>query len=283
MSDPVPNIEAAAAIRAKAIVTPEVFRNLLPELQTDAFVISGVEAFDVVQRIRDAIATVPLGADWDTTKKAIIDDLSPWLDDNPKAAENRAELLLRLHAFREYQAANHRAIMAQADVFEYCQYVCTMDGRERDTHAALHGKILPTTHPFWLNHTGPWEWGCRCEKVPLTDYEVEEIRAADDLRDPANARVLDADALLRIERGEIFTGRPDPRGGDLKGPAKMWDIRTPRERGESDFEWRAGETGMPLDEIKKRYDPEVWAAWEEWARRQKMDDGRTVWEAMSKR
>lgn len=276
-TDPVPNQEAAAMIAGKSVVTRAVFDQLLPELQADAFTITGIEAVDVLQRIRDNIASLPLGADWDAVKDSILEDLGPWFD-NPDSAARRAELLLRLHGFRAYSAMNHRLTEAHADAFPFSQYVCTLDGRERATHAALHGKVLPTNHPWWETHTGPWEWGCRCEKVPITADEAEEMRGEDAAGDPANARVIEGAQLQRLETtGRIYTGRPDPRGGHARGAVQEYDVRTPKERGDSDFEWRAGDTGLTIDEIRGRYDPAVFDIWEKWAKAEKMPDGRTVW------
>jgi len=275
-----PNQQVSALIAGKSIVTREVFQQMLPELQLHAFTIAGIECMDTLQTIRDRIADLPLGGDWDTIKKEIAADMGPWFD-TEAAAQARAELLLRLHGFQAYSAGNHRAIKAHEDVFPFCQYVCTMDGRERDTHAALHGKVLPTNHPFWETHTGPWEWGCRCEKVAITREEAEEM-GAEDLSGstlPENVRVLDAEALARLETGYLFTGRPDSRGGHKRGAAVMFDVRTPKERGESEFEFRAGDVGMKLSDIEARYDAPVWEAWKGWAQHCTMEDGRTVWAA----
>lgn len=282
-TDATPNTKASEAIRGKSPVTREVFQSLLPELQADAFVIAEIEAFDVLQRIRDTIAELPLGGDWKELKAQIVDELGPYFD-TEAAALRRAELLLRMHGFRAYSAANHRLIEAHADVFPFCQYVCTTDGRERATHGALHGKVLPTNHPFWRNHTGPWEYGCRCGKSPLTAEEADEIAGEDATKPAEKQKVLTGAILNRLElTGILFTARPDPRGGSKTGAAQDFDVRTPKERGESEFEWRAGDTGIPLSEIRDRYDAETWAAFMAHAKATEIRPGLTVWQWLQQR
>jgi hypothetical protein len=68
---------------------------MLPELRARAFVITGVEAANVAQTVRDRIAELPAGGDWDKLKKEIVNDISPCLgSDNDEegiaAAERRA-------------------------------------------------------------------------------------------------------------------------------------------------------------------------------------------------
>jgi SPP1 gp7 family putative phage head morphogenesis protein len=281
---PLPHDEAAAAIAGKSIVTRSVFNKLLPELQEAAFTVSGVECFETLQRVRDAIAAVPQGADWDKAKETIAAELEPYLD-NEEASLRRAELLLRLHVFRAYAATNFRLMEAHRDTFPYRQYIATNDTNVRDTHAALHGKVFPSTSPFWETHTGPWEWGCRCEAVPLLPHEAADMLTEDKAKQlpPEAWRVVPEAILDRLQQiGEIHVG-PHEQGGIQKKQG-VYDVRTPREKtGDPDaFEWRPGEIAMPLETVRKRYTPDVWLLWEAWARSTKLPDGRALWDALNR-
>ncbi len=271
LTEPSPFDEGAAAIRKLAVVDAGTFAALLPELQGMAITVSGMESLDQVRRIRDAIAKLPEGTDFATVRDAVADELT-WL--NPVAAAKRATLLTRMYGFRAYAAAAARQNEAHRDVFPFLQYIATMDSNTRPHHAALHGKVLPADHPFWLNHTGPWEFNCRCEAVALTEFETDEIRDAD-LADkalpPEERRVLEGAFRDRLEKqGQIV--KPGGQG--------YFDVRTPRERtgDKNAFEWRAGDMGLPAAAIEKRYSKKDWAAWKARASRMTIDDGRTVWE-----
>ncbi len=274
LQEPVPFDEAAAAIRRLGVVDAATFSQLLPELQGMCITVSGLDSLDAVARIREEIAKLPEGADFTAQRNRIAEIMSPWM--NPQAAEKRATLLLRMHGFRAYAAAAYRQMEAHKDVFPFRQYLATMDSHTRPAHAALHGKVLPSDHPFWTNHTGPWEYNCRCEAVALTDFDVEEIKLADDATPglpPEDRRVLEGAFLDRLtNQGQIVK----------TGGTGYFDVRTPREKSgdPNAFEWRAGDMGLPFDEIKKRYSKDAWAAWEKRAAGLKLADGRNVLEWM---
>lgn len=273
---PVPHDEAVKAIRGKTIVTKAVFENLLPELRQEAFTVAGIEAFDVLQRIQEAVASVPAGRLWEEAKADIEAELGPYFD-SPAAAERRAELLLRLHGFRAYAATNYRLAEAHKGAFPFRQYISTHDSKVRATHAALHGRVLPADSPFWRNHTPPWEWGCRCEAVPLTPEDVEFIQAEDDAAGlPPEERRVMPDFLHRrlTETGELMVRHQG-----------FLDVRTPREKtGDPNaFEWIPGDVGMPLEKILERYDGFTRLTFEAWAKNVKPFNGeKTLWELLEK-
>jgi SPP1 gp7 family putative phage head morphogenesis protein len=70
------------------------------------------------------------------------------------------------------------------EAFPYRQYLTVGNGTPgvngvRATHAALHGLIFRSDDPFWDRFTPPWEWGCRCMIVPVTDNQVKGRRVRD--------------------------------------------------------------------------------------------------------
>lgn len=276
LTTPVPHSDGADYIRNKPAVTRAIFDALSPELQAKAFVITGVEALDVVARVRDLVAQLPEGGDYDDLKDEILKELTPWFVKSTDpleqakqqaAANRRAELLLRMHGWQAYARTQDAMIRANADVFPFSMYLSSEDSRVRPSHAALNKKIVPTDHPFWHNHTPPWEFGCRCDKVPMSAEEVDEIRADEAAKPVEDRQVLDAAQLGEIERnGRIV--KPSGQG--------FLDIRTPRERTGNGYEWRPAEDALSIDQILARYTPAERSAFEDFAANQKLDDGRTL-------
>lgn len=271
---PAPHKDAARFISAKKPVAAEVFYGLLPELRGRAFTISGIENANVLQTARDRLAQLPLGGDWEKIKKGLADDLSPWMD--PERAGKRAELLLRVHGFAAYSAAQYQVLDRQRDVFPAWQYQSAEDGRVRPAHAALDGLVVPADSPFWQTHFPPWEFGCRCQVVPLSGDDVADIERTDAKRVPEARRVLSGDRLREAESGRLLTAGP----GDV--PAYI-DVRSPRERqGGSGFHHFPGDLSVSLDDLRGRYDAQTWATFEQWARGTEVDeDGLTVHEWLS--
>jgi SPP1 gp7 family putative phage head morphogenesis protein len=277
--EPAPFGEASDFLKSKPVVSRRVFEQLLPELKARAFLISGIEVANVLQSVRDRIADIPLGADWDEVKKDVINDISPFLVDENATAEERAkqalgasaraELLLRLHGFQAYQAANYDVMKRQEDVFPYWQYLTMEDEKVRPAHAALDGVVLPSNHPFWNDHYPPWDWGCRCQVVPLSHDDVAEIHAADAEKAPDEKRILEGAVLERLET----------HGQLVRGPTNLVDVRSPRAKGKDGaFHWNPADMRITVEQLKDRYDAPVWAAFENFARGTEIEHGVTVWD-----
>jgi SPP1 gp7 family putative phage head morphogenesis protein len=259
--------EASALISGKTVLHKRVFDKLLPEFRAWAFTVTGMDDFDAMQRVRDVIATVPLGGDWGAAKAIIADELAPWLPGD--AADERAETLLRTHAYQAYAAMNFRVLEEMVDVFPYRQYMTANDGRVRATHQALNGIILPATHPWWKKHTPPWEYKCRCDVVGLSLLDVEGIRAEEKHR-PLSKRLILEGAVLRkleqdkiLERGYVL---PEERTDDRKLNMAQYNTATPKERGNGvGYEWEAGTVGMKMEDVLVRYTGETRREFLEWA------------------
>ena len=271
-----PNKEAAALIRNKPYMSKKVFAGLIPELKARAFVITGLEQWDIVQDVRDALATLPEGGDWEEIKDTVIAKISPWF--TQKSAEKRAELLLRTHGFQAYAVANYRRLEENADIFPYRQYLSSDDLRVRPTHYALHGKIFPSSSPFWHTHTPPWEWGCRCDVVGLGEEEAMEIKAEDDGKHPMERRFMEGQFLQKVELENKLVARitlPNGKKQDVQ-----LDVSTPWEKGQGvGYQFEPGSLGMNVNALKARYDPQTWQDFEQWAKLHHVEELKmSVWD-----
>lgn len=249
---PVPHAEAARSIRDKSPVTRAIFDQLPEELQARAFLVTGIESTDILQSLRDRIADLPEGADWDEVKKDLVTQLTPWL--GQEESQTRATLLLRHHGFSAYAAAQARHMDAMSDIFPFRQYISTEDAKVRPSHAALNGIILPANHPFWEKHTPPWEWGCRCDVVELTEEDMDEEKSRDENRPPENRRVLEGPALRQLETESLLN----------RGPNKIVNVQTPKERG-GNYENNVRNYDLPYEEIATRWNTATREAFEGWA------------------
>lgn len=278
---PVPNEDAAKFIADKPVVSRQVFDQLLPDVKARAMVITGVEDANLVQALRDRLADLPRGADWDTLKTEIATKLSPWLPDEGTAdlrgqpserAEKRAEILLRTHGFQAYAAGQHEVMARQWAAFPYWQYQTADDDRVRDSHAVLDGIVLPADSPFWDKHFPPWDWGCRCQVIPLQREDVEDIEAQDERKAPEARRVLDPERRRQLETTGMLN-RALPGDNGLPRP---YDVRPPTDRGGS-YTFTPSTLRMDAEALRSRYAPDVFQTFETMARRQELPQGGTVW------
>lgn len=270
--EPMPHEEAAAWLKNKPAVSREVFDALLPELRARAIVVTGIEDAAVVGEIRDILAELPQGLEWEKAKKQLVEKLGPWIGDDAtgdaqKSREARAELLLRTHGFQAYQVTQHAVMRRQEDVFPYWQYLSSGDEKVRPAHAALNEVVAPAGSKFWHDHSPPWQWGCRCRKVPLLPEEVDELKAEDARKPPEAQRVLEGSALRLAEDGRLD-----------RGPAQQFDIRSDRMRGKpTGYVFDPDSLALPLDQLETRYDPQTWAEFKTAMQGASLPDGRTAW------
>lgn len=276
LTEPVPNERAIAWIQGKTPLSAEVFKGLLPELKARAIAVSGVTSASLARDIREAIAAVPAGADWDKQRRQIADLINPFVasgDDKAakKARTKRAELLLRTHGFQGYAVAQHEAMKAQKDVFPYWQYLSMEDERVRQSHAKLNKLIFPADSPFWHRHTPPWDWGCRCRKVSLLPDEVAEIQAREAKLAPERKTVIEGPALELVEKQNKLN----------RGITEVYDITAPADRGKPGaFLFEPDSLRLSVGELEKRYDAATWADFRVWSNKTEVEPGTTVWQWM---
>lgn len=271
---PMPHADAVKRIAGLPVVSREVMDGLLPELRAYAFTVTGLDSFDQLSKVKDMIKAVPAGAQtWAKARKEIATELAD--DLGGKVAQRRAELLLRTHVFRGYAASRYRNLMQQVDVFPLWQYRTHGDGNVRPSHAALNGKIFPAGHEIWQRIFPPWDWGCRCLVVPLTQRSAEGILARGK---PSAKAASDANLLqTQIVTPEMFTAKEASLiAKNERLPSGMPLNRTPTF---SDSPWsKPGTVKHDWKTIAKRYanDPDTLKAFEEWASQTQITDKLTV-------
>lgn len=265
--EPTPHTDAVAIISGKPVVSRRVFDAMLPELKSRAFTVAGVEGANVLQRIRDLIADLPQGRNWEDVRSDLINDLEPYLGE--AGADRRSTLLLRTHGFQAFQSANYQTAQADDDT-THLQYLATEDENVRDSHLALNGIILPKDDLFWDSHMPPWEWGCRCRVRPINPDLLDMARDQDTNRAPDDKLVMEGPALERL------------RDGQLQRDGRTYNVTAPSEAGrEGAFQWSPRTLRIPIGELRDRWDDETFRAFEQFARSTPIDGGRTLWDWLS--
>ena len=170
-----PNEAAAEYIRGKAVADPKNFGALPNQLKQRAFTIAGIEQMDALRKLRDIIAKLPEGADWDNVKKDLAAEISIYTGVDAKAAKARAEHTLRMQGFQAYAVARHQQQVSTVGSHPYWMYETVGDNRVRAGHAALDGKVLRADDPWWKTHYPPWDWGCRCIVIALDEEDAQKF------------------------------------------------------------------------------------------------------------
>ena len=270
---PIPHAEGIALLKGKPTVTRRVFDALLPELQGLAFTITGVEAVDVLQRSRDIIAGLPHGRRWDDVKAELLAEISPWLISGEndeefaasfRAAKRRAELLMRLHGFQTYEVAHSKVLEEMGDVYSHWRWQTMGDDKVRKSHAAMDGITLPRDSPFWRTTWPRRGWNCRCQLVGITPEEAEADLARDAKLDPEKRKYLQGPALAQLEQAGIIN----------RGPSEQYNLSAEAANGP---QRQFGSLRISPADLAARYDADVWAEFEQFAKATTIEGGQTVW------
>ena len=212
--------QARRHFAAKTPLTSEEFDALSAAAKAHAFRIATVHKASLVQYARDVIeASIAEAIPWSEVQRDLLALFD--VEGVPRPALHRLRAMFQQNTQQAYNDAR-RATLDDPDVveaFPYREYLTVGNGvpgvnNVRPEHAALHGKVFAWDDPFWDDHTPPWDWGCRCTTIALTERQVER----------GGIKVLDLDYVrtkLRVpgtnERG--ITANPDYVRGkiDLRG------------------------------------------------------------------
>ena len=67
-----------------------------------------------------------------------------------------------------YMAGRYAEMMDSVDTHPYWQYVAINDGRTRDSHRRMHGRVYAAADPVWDTMYPPLDFRCRCRVRPLS-------------------------------------------------------------------------------------------------------------------
>ncbi|CAM3719222.1 phage minor head protein [Xenorhabdus thuongxuanensis] len=107
--------------------------------------------------------------------KQIIVDRDGQAEQVQLGSPSRLATIYRTNVATAYQAGRYQQQLASADTHPYWQYIAIMDGRTRQSHAAMHGRVFRYDDPLWEKLYPPNDWGCRCRVRALTAAQVKRM------------------------------------------------------------------------------------------------------------
>lgn len=159
---------ALAEAQKRAVLLPEEFYEQIPaatrRLAWTASNLAGIDQItEVFAALNDAIANGQTMDQWRQAALATDWGLSP----------ARLDLIFRAQVQTAYMAGHVAAFDDNSADRPYLMYSAINDNRTRPAHAALSGYIAPIGDPFWLTHTPPLGYNCRCSIVSLTPDQAD--------------------------------------------------------------------------------------------------------------
>lgn len=118
---------------------------------------------------REVMTTVQAGITAGATNAEITRNVMSLVNTRTKA---QAETVVRTAANAAGSAARAELYAANSDVLQGEEYVATLDGRTRPSHAALDGN----QYPVGQGPQTPLGYNCRCLRVPVVDQRFAALR-----------------------------------------------------------------------------------------------------------
>jgi len=139
-----------------------------------SFTVSKVYSADALQAILDELVkSVKEGKTFKDFKTGLLDNLSKQGFTHEKGSKWRLDTVYRTNLQSAYMAGRYEQMREVKDDFPYWQYIAVLDNRTRPAHSALHGKVIRSDDPFWLESYPPNGYNCRCRIRALSKEEVD--------------------------------------------------------------------------------------------------------------
>lgn len=196
---PRPDLGALQKLLRKTVLTSQDFERLSSAMRANAFRVWQVNDLDIVQGLRDQIATAISNGQ---SFRSFVGEMGRTLEEagQPKRPLWHANVLYQNNIASAYADAKNEILntpTARA-LFPYRRYMTRQNSRVRPSHAALHGLVFPSDHAFWSKYDPPWDYNCRCYTETVTRREAERLTVQQDL--PA---VSEAKDFTRTAPGSI--------------------------------------------------------------------------------
>lgn len=161
--------EAIAQAVKRGVVLPDIYYGHLQGLaRQQAFSIAGITSLDTLQAVKDSLdKVITEGGTFGAWKKQMLESGTLNL---PK---HRLDNIYRTNLQGSYMAARWDRILLTQETRPYIMYDALNDSRVRPAHLALDGIIRRVDDPFWITHSPPNGYRCRCSIRSLSEHQAK--------------------------------------------------------------------------------------------------------------
>lgn len=205
--------EAATFLKKKKPLSSTEYKVLDEECRARAFTVSGYTSLEVLQKFLNELA---VACEDGKTKKDFMDAMSDFLERNGYEGLNpfNADVIFRTNMQAAYNAGHYKSMTdpTTKKLRPFWKYVTAGDGKVRESHALMDGRVYAADDPIWDIWYPPNGFRCRCSVVSLTKSQVERSGVEVSREIPYD---------LDYSTGEMIYRFPDK--GFSSNPAKdMW-------------------------------------------------------------
>lgn len=174
--------KALSALARKTGLTRKEFDSLTDEMKGRAMTVAGLEKAAIEKEVKTLLLqAIKNGDDLKAFKfrlnEAFIKYSMPVYGDigavGQAVLDHHAETVFRTNVMDAYNQGRREALQDPVveEAFPAWEYSAILDGRTRDSHAAMDGKIFMANDPVWNRITPPNGYNCRCVLIPINKYD----------------------------------------------------------------------------------------------------------------
>lgn len=210
-----PFLEALAFFRAKLNLPTEKWDDLMGAAHDRAFVVAGAMQADLLADLKAAVdKAIADGATIEQFRRDFSQIVAQrgwtgWTGQGTKAGEAwRTRVIYDTNLFTSYSAGRFKQMKDAAKVRPYWRYRHSPASTDpRKEHLAWDGVILKHDDPWFVAHTPPNGFGCKCFIETLAERDMKK------------------EGLMETPEGKIPFNGKDPKTGLPQGVGKGWDYQ----------------------------------------------------------
>ena len=175
--------EAVDYFKQKINLPTKRWNDLKGAMHTRAFTVAGAMRADILLDFRNAVdKAIEKGESLQDFRNRFYQIASKWRESDPSFDEKmkkpkygawRSKVIYQTNMLTAAAAAQERQAREMPEVFTHAKYICMMMPTSREQHKAWNGTVLPVNDPWWEKHSPPNGFGCLCEKVFISKYEMK--------------------------------------------------------------------------------------------------------------
>ena len=232
--------------RKKIAVTPKVWKQIADDSKHAAFYISQIEDLEHVKYLKEKMmSAMAVGKPYKQFAREIVEVLG-----EPYWNASYMKTAFYTNTFSALAVQSQTALLRVTDRFPFWRYSGILDGKIRDSHAAMHGVVARHDDPLWSTWYPPNGYNCRCRITIATEAMYQAGRELQPNLQPdegwaTNPLHTNRGALRDLLRDKEEYG--DQLNGRLHSQYRAYieDLKLAREEEKrKKAEWKAQQEGL---------------------------------------
>lgn len=161
--------------QAKSFTVAKVMEmDILQDIKNE--LVRALDSGETLQTFKSNLESVLAAKGWWKGKKEVTNPDTGETAEIELGSNRRMRQIFETNLTTSYRAGQYKQQWESRESRPWWMYVCKMLPTSREEHKALHGKVFRCDDPFWDSFYPPNGFNCRCDVIPLTKDEINNIK-----------------------------------------------------------------------------------------------------------